>query len=433
MNPSSYRTRYRAGDARPSADAPPPLAEAGPVLPAAKGEPLPRPAAGKPEKVADTAKPKSAQPGSPRPPATPRPSRAQRAAKGHIPSSLPPLSAGSRAALAQRRRRRTRRKILRAALRSLGVLGLTLTMTLVLALGAITIICKGPFPTAKELFVVSVNETSAIKFLSRLYFSQEEVADILARNAIVVPNQVTDTTQPFASPPTQEDAPPLVIEDVYGSTYKGKMMIVQDPSRIRLGTLPAFGAELRGMRIEQFAEEFGAVGAINAGGFVDEGGLGKGGLPLGLLIHEGKIMSGSVDTACNIIGFDQNHRLVVGEMTGQQALDMGVRDAVHFSPTLIVNGTPAEVDGTGGGLNPRTVIGQRADGTVLLLVIDGRQPHSVGATLQDCLQEMLNYGAVNAANLDGGSSSMMVYEGEVINTCASLNGSRSQPAAWLVM
>ena len=104
-----------------------------------------------------------------------------------------------------------------------------------------------------------------------------------------------------------------------------------------------------------------------------------------------------------------------------------------FTPTLIVNGNPAEVSGTGGGLNPRTVIGQRADGAVLLLVIDGRQPHSVGATLQDCMQEMLNYGAVNAANLDGGSSSMMVYEGEVINTCASLNGSRNQPTAWLVM
>ena len=56
----------------------------------------------------------------------------------------------------------------------------------------------------------------------------------------------------------------------------------------------------------------------------------------------------------------------------------------------------------------------RADGAVLMLVIDGRQPHSLGATYKDCIDVMLEYGAVNAGNLDGGSSTILLYDGEVL-------------------
>jgi exopolysaccharide biosynthesis protein len=123
-------------------------------------------------------------------------------------------------------------------------------------------------------------------------------------------------------------------------------------------------------------------------------------------------------------------------MSGAEALDMGVRHAVsvqpEIMPPLIINSTPTEFLGNGSGLNPRTAIGQRSDGAVLMLVIDGRQPHSLGATLQDCQRLMLEYGAINACMQDGGSSSVMWYEGEMLNICSSLYGSRSQPSAWLV-
>ncbi|MEG1027186.1 MAG: phosphodiester glycosidase family protein, partial [Oscillospiraceae bacterium] len=85
-----------------------------------------------------------------------------------------------------------------------------------------------------------------------------------------------------------------------------------------------------------------------------------------------------------------------------------------------------------GGLNPRTAIGQRADGAVLLLVIDGRQPHSLGANLKDLADIMIEHGAINAGNLDGGSSTMMYYEGKLANTCASLYGPRKIPNGFLV-
>ncbi len=345
---------------------------------------------------------------------------------------LPPLPSQSRrraGAAAQPQKRRPRVGL--AIAKVLGVVAVFLVSIVALLFGAVTVVCTGPFPTAQKLFVVSVTETSAVKFLANIYFTKDEVNEILEENKVLVPTEVTDTTQPFEMPAVTEPTDDIEIVEVSGSTFKGKMMIVHDPSRVKLATLPSFGDHY-GKRVEEFVEESNAVAGINAGGFVDLNGVGKGGMPLGLLIKDGKILSGSAATECNVIGISYENRLIVGNMTGQQALDMNIRDGVYFEPTLIVNGTPAEVSGTGGGLNPRTAIGQRADGAMLLLVIDGRQPHSIGATLQDVMQVMLDFEAVNASNLDGGSSSVMVYEGEIINVCASLYGSRTQPAAFIV-
>lgn len=325
------------------------------------------------------------------------------------------------------------RRVGKYVARTVSVVAIVLVAAVTLVFGAITVVCKGPFPTAQALFVNSVNETSAVKFLARIYFSESEVQEILAANAVMPTDEVTDLTQSFEEP-TAEDASsePIEIVDITGATYKGKMMIVKEPSRVKLATLPAFGSNINGKKVEDFVAENNAVAGFNAGGFDDPKGMGLGGVPLGTMIKDGVIISGSATTTCNMIGFTFDNQLLVGMMTGQEALDKGMRDAVYFEPTFIVNGNPAEVSGNGGGLNPRTVIGQRADGAVLILVIDGRQPHSMGASLKDCMDEMVNAGAINAANLDGGSSSVLIYEGEMINTCASLYGSRGQPAAWIV-
>ena len=67
-----------------------------------------------------------------------------------------------------------------------------------------------------------------------------------------------------------------------------------------------------------------------------------------------------------------------------------------------------------------------------MLVIDGRQSYRPGATLVDLVDVMLEYGAVNASNLDGGSSTMMIYNGELVNHCASVIGPRKIPNCFLV-
>lgn len=162
------------------------------------------------------------------------------------------------------------------------------------------------------------------------------------------------------------------------------------------------------------------LAVVNGGEFLDTNGVGKGGQPLGIVIKDGQFRYGNESSVVSIIAFDDQNHLLVGRMSGKEAMEKHVRDAVSYGPALIVNGEPLEVSGAGGGLNPRTAIGQRADGAILLLVIDGRQTHSLGASFKDCIDVMMEYKAVNAANLDGGSSTMMVYQGETVNSCASM-------------
>lgn len=133
-----------------------------------------------------------------------------------------------------------------------------------------------------------------------------------------------------------------------------------------------------------------------------------------------------------MIGFDQQHKLVIGSMTPQEALARGVVEAISFGPVLIINGERVPITGTGGGLNPRTAIGQCANGAILLLVIDGRQPTSLGASFNDVANVMVNYGAVNAVALDGGSSTLMVYQDKILNSTSILTGPRRIPTAILV-
>ena len=69
---------------------------------------------------------------------------------------------------------------------------------------------------------------------------------------------------------------------------------------------------------------------------------------------------------------------------------------------------------------------------MLLLVLDGRQPVSFGSTYQDIIDIMLDFGAMTAANLDGGNSTVMIYDEETLNSTVSIYGDRRLPTAFLV-
>lgn len=358
--------------------------------------------------------------------------------------------------------------------------GALCTMTVLVALviaaySVMFVLAKGPSPTASTLFVRSVMETSAAKFLARIYFTEEEINVILSAGTdddqitdpslIQIPSDTdpaeTDQHYPDTDDTVTTDTPdvpdtsgeasdtvtsaPDVIppeEDgievirVQGDTYNGTLLIVRDPSRVTLGTLPEYGEGYSGKTLRKFIEDAGAIGGINAGGFEDEGGNGTGAVPDGIVIRDGELIWGNASTKYKcVMGFDKNHVLHVGNMTGQQALDAGIVDGLNFSlgPVLVVNGAPQNAKRSlGGGLNPRTAIGQRADGAVLLLVINGRQADSLGATYDDLVSIMLGYGAVNAANLDGGSSTLMMYNGEMMNQSAYFFGERKLPNVFLV-
>lgn len=368
-----------------------------------------------------------------------------------------------------RAQRRRRRKIRRVAWRSALCVLTLIGLVLVAALSAGQAAFNGPSQTVGDLLTVSMLETSALKFVPRIFYSKAKMEEVVARNSVSDDNSETDTSlievaKPTPTPdlsvtpepeaPVEEAAPALPegptptpapenlissedgveVYAVRGGTYTGYMMVVLDPARVTVGTCRDKFTREKGLQLKDIAARYNALAAINGGGFEDSGGVGNGGTPVGLVISDGKVLHQGDAGKYNItVGFNQDNIMVIAKnMSKGDAEDKHIRDAITFGPALVVNGEPVSVKGASSGLNPRTAIGQRADGAVLMLVIDGRQASSLGATYSDLISIMLDYGAINAINMDGGSSSLMYYKGEYLNAGVVLTGSRTMPTAFIV-
>ena len=335
---------------------------------------------------------------------------------------------------------------MRGFLKILGRIGIVLLETVLLAAfalyGLMYVIANGPSPTAKELFVFSVRETSAVGFLADLFFSEEEIAAMENKtpiedfedtdtSLIVIPTDPKDETpKADAWGLVDEDGDGIILETVSGEGFSGYMMVVLDPSRVVMGSVAEdFG--VRGYTVAEMVEKFDAVAGINAGGFYDPNGRGDGSIPDTMVVVDGEVYYPEFGVGDGFVGIDGNHILHVGKPTAAQIKEKDIRTGVGFGPVLICNGET--VPTTASGINPRTGIGQRSDGAILMLVIDGRQVSSLGATFADMTDIFLSYGAVNACNLDGGSSSMMWYQGDYVNHCASVVGIRPVPTTFLVL
>lgn len=229
----------------------------------------------------------------------------------------------------------------------------------------------------------------------------------------------------------------ITVAPVTGPTFKGFLMTVADPSRVYVGVWSSqFSTEKYGFSLDDFYEKYGATAVINGGGFADPNGMGKGGKPNGIVVTEGKWLQNHAGgkTFGTIIGFDENDRLVIRQdIEKSEAKNLALRDAVAFSPALILNGQPVDNTGYRTELSCRTAIGQREDGAVLMLVVDGRQPDSLGSSMAELTQILLENGAVNAANLDGGTSTALYYKGIKVNDGTSPDRvSRNMPTAFIV-
>ena len=254
------------------------------------------------------------------------------------------------------------------------------------------------------------------------YYTEEELSSI--REGIDLSKVVTESET--------IDEQGLELIKVHGSTYQAFLLLIHHPEDVIVAINPTLDSAAAGMYLEEYCEAYNAVAGINAGGFEDAGGNGNGGQAWGIVIHEGKLVSGSMNEFTSVIGINGANRLVVGDMTAAQALEWDVQEAVTFGPIFIKEFQNVFTTGPHPMLNPRTVIGQREDGTFMFLVIDGRQPISFGSTYQDIIDIMSSYGAMMAANLDGGNSTIMYYNGEVINSTVSIKGGRHLPTAFLV-
>jgi exopolysaccharide biosynthesis protein len=287
---------------------------------------------------------------------------------------------------------------------------------------------KGPFEDLKILAVGSIISSRHPQVV-QAFLSEEEISKITKKF------NSTGSGANFSRLINLSDpAAGIIIYDIKGYAFKGKVMLINDPKRIKVAVTKDIGET--GQLLSSMVKESEAIAGINGGGFDDLNGRGNGAYPMGICVHNGEIVyddSGN-DTA-EIIGLDKDGKLIGGKMTAAEIKSKNIREAVSFwKSDLVKNGKRGSfVDGEW-GVAPRSAIGQKEDGTIIFIVVDGRQPTwSWGAKLSDLYGIFLKYGAVNAYNLDGGSSTELIYNQKIINKPCDLFGERYIPTAFLVM
>ena len=281
---------------------------------------------------------------------------------------------------------------------------------------------KGSAVAYSTNLIKSLPSSGMERTIAKLFYTDEEINRIQSGTSIV------EDTQQI----TQDNGDGIEIHRLKGSSYQAVMMLVKNPEDLMVAVNPNLDSSGAGLSLDEYIELNNGIAGINAGGFEDAGGNGNGGQAWGIVISDGKLVSGNLNDFTSVIGINYNNELVVGDMSAKQALEWNVRDAVTFGPIFINQFKVVFENGRHPGLNPRTVIGQREDGTFLLLVIDGRQPVSFGATYQDIIKIMQDFGAMTAANLDGGNSTVMVHDGKTLNSTVSIYGARNLPTAFVV-
>lgn len=219
----------------------------------------------------------------------------------------------------------------------------------------------------------------------------------------------------------------FLLASIQGKRYIGYIAVIDDPNRVYLGTIEHFSAGVAGKPVQDLANDNGAMLAVNGGGFADAQGVGIGGLPTGVVIEDGVVRCSA---RAHAVGIDYDGVLHAGYYTGEEMAAMGMRWALSYGPTLIDDGEV--LTSTNINEEPRTAIGQRDDGAIIILSIQGRQVSALGVTQTELAQIMADYGAIEASNLDGGASADMYFKGEFVNTANSSGEPRPIPTAVLV-
>ena len=315
----------------------------------------------------------------------------------------------------------------------------------------------GPISYFRDLLVTTAMTTMNHKYFAYVLYSEEQVKKILDNNKIIEPEEDTDSSAISFNPNFEntdydsiyekqilqkdEGNDVFKIVNISGSGWKGYMVVIYDPSDVQLVFAKNYGKG--GRYLSDLASDNKALVAMNASGVKTS--VGKNPIT-GTAILNGKVYDTGkkIYKGGGLIGFTKDNVVMITKKTAKQAIADGMDRAVEFGPFLVVNGKPATFKGNGGwGIANRSAIGQRQDGIVLFVVIDGRQSGSVGISMPDLVKLFQKYGAYNAANLDGGGSSAL-YARTNINKASSgkllnnpvgygYSGERRLPNAWVVL
>ena len=340
---------------------------------------------------------------------------------------------------------------------------------IILAVAALCLVLntvfQGPSDAAREVLTMSLLEPSGTKWIPPLFLDEETLNSIRYKSGDELEDDYTNTNlvvinkdkvltggDEWANHPDG-----IRIEEYKGATFNAHIMIVRDPAAVFMGTSTAsYSTNIPGKRLNEAMAEAdeSVIAAVNAGAFFDNGTSDPivGSVPAGLVYAGGKQVWNAyhgfipAETGGGFVGFNTDNILVVAKsITPEQAEELNIRDGCEFGPVLIMNGeVNMEAYNKASGWNPRSAIGQREDGAIIFVCIDGRQAGSIGGTYKDVTDIMIEYGAVNACNLDGGSSSVMMYRDmqglygepgtvQMINSYSVLQSQpRRMPNYWMV-
>ncbi|MBZ9632913.1 phosphodiester glycosidase family protein [Clostridium sp. FP1] len=324
-------------------------------------------------------------------------------------------------------------------------LSLALIIIINVAMG-ISSIRFGVFPRVQSYLVTTAMVTMRHQYIANIVASDATINKIMEANTVATISEGTNKdniTIIDEQPEVEEvaevanlfkdkDKQDVNITNINSDKFKGYILTVSNPKKIKLAVTKDLGEY--GTNLNDLVKQENGIAGVNASGFVDVDGKGNGGVPTGIIIKDGEILYYEKGfKTYSLIGFDKNGILTLGNYTIKQMKDLNIQDGISFGPFLIVNNKPANIYGDGGwGINPRTAIGQKQNGTIIFVVIDGRQLNSIGATIKEVQDIMITEGCVNAANLDGGSSSVMYHQGKLINSPSSKYGERPLPSAWII-
>lgn len=287
----------------------------------------------------------------------------------------------------------------------------------------------GPFESARRIWICTAMSTANHKYLATAFFSKKTIDKYTAEYFYSI-GDLPEQDFSLVTPQTTKNQ--ITVENVSIGLARGKLMRISNPAKIDVAVSNYIGNS--GTTLDNLIRQEKAVAGINAGAYADKLGSAHGSVPDGVLIKDSNLVysyNTDDDDIC-VIGFDENNILTVKYVkSAEEANSMNFRCAVSFGPPLIINGEGL-VKESGTSLQPRSAIAQCSDGSVLFLVLDGRQASSAGATLKNVQDLLLEYGAVTAANLDGGSSTAMIHQGKLLNSPSDKGELKKIPSAFVV-
>ena len=294
----------------------------------------------------------------------------------------------------------------------------------------------GPYYGFRDWFVTTALGTGKHKYLANIFYSDEYIDKVMDVNTLISSGDLSDNSliefvdysgvtvyeniyeeQVLKKDEGNDDYKIFTIQE---KGYFGYITVIYHPENLDLYISKARYGELASDIVPKQKALIGVNGGMY---YWDDIGVKY---PNSNMIQNGKIYY-NTGRKQEMIGMSKDGVLMLMTATAKEAVDAGMYWGVYFRPFLIVNGEPTKFSGNGGyGYQPRTAIGQRKDGIVILLTIDGRGSNgSRGATMPELVEIFQKYGCINAANLDGGGSTVLVEGSKIINDpCSYETGER---------